>query len=90
VRRYELWAKDWDSVGGGGSQSFFDENNARERKMAHEGGMELVWEVTAVSPNSAMQAMYDYRGWGTYKPMSGPDGTPYPDDEYEDLKLQDP
>jgi hypothetical protein len=74
VRRWELWSSEDEQV-------FFPEDNDQARRMAEEDGMTLEWEVTAKGWNAAAQAMYDYRGWGEYKPMLRSDGTPYPEDD---------
>jgi hypothetical protein len=63
---------------------FFSEENDQARQMSIEDGAELEWQVVAPSANEASQALYDYRGWGEYKPMLRDDGTPYPEDEDDD------
>jgi hypothetical protein len=80
VRRWELWAKDWDKEGVGGEQTFFREDNAGARRMAIEDGHTFVWECTATDWDDAHRAMYLYRGWGEYQPILGPDGRPIPEE----------
>ena len=79
MRRWELWSDE-------NGQSFFPEDNDQARTMALEDGLKLEWETTAKGTNSAMQAMYDYRGWGTWERMLRDDGTPYPEDEDDDYR----
>ena len=67
------------------SLSFFPEENAQARELAVRDGQKLVWEVIAPSKNAAMRAMHDHMGWGEYTPSLQADGTPYPEDEDDDL-----
>jgi hypothetical protein len=85
MRRWELWDKDWDSHEGGGSSSFFPEENEQARKMALDLGESLVWETTAKGYNDALREMYVFRGWGEYKPVLREDGSPFPGDEDDDF-----
>jgi hypothetical protein len=77
VRRWELWSGD-------DGHTFFPEENERERQMAQADGYVLTWETMAQSMNCAHRALYAYLGWGEFKPMLRPDGTPYPEDEDDD------
>ncbi len=52
--------------------------------MAMEDGQVFSWQVVANGPNPAMRALYDYLGWGEYRPMLRNDGTPHPEDEDDD------
>lgn len=76
--RWELWGTDCE-------WSFFSEDNDAARQMAVRDGHELLWEVDAPSRNAAHQARNDYFGWGKYEPMLRADGTPYPEDEADDI-----
>jgi hypothetical protein len=82
VPRWELWSSDE-------SQTFFPEDNEQARRMAIKAGETLEWETTARGWNSAHQAMYDYRGWDTYRPNLRDNGTPYPEDEDHDYPTTD-
>jgi hypothetical protein len=44
------------------------------------------WETEASSFNEAMQALYDHSEFGPYQPQLRDDGTPYPEDENDDLR----
>jgi hypothetical protein len=74
VRRWELWV-------GEDGHAFFPEENDQARRMARQEGYVLSWETTAKSTNDAHRALYAHLGWGDFKPMLRPDGTPYPEDE---------
>lgn len=76
---WELWVGD-------SGQLFFPEHNEQARRMAVADGMKLTWTTVAKGHNSAMQNWYDHRGSGNYQPMLRDDGTPYPEDEDEDLR----
>lgn len=41
-----------------------------ELLLSQEPDAKLVWTIEADEWNVAMQEMYSYRGWGTYKPIS--------------------
>jgi len=53
--------------------------------MARVDGEVKVWETEAPSTNGAMRALNQYLEFGTYKPMLRDDGTPYPEDEDDEL-----
>jgi hypothetical protein len=77
VKQWELWQ------GSDGSHDFFASDNESAREFAPHHGMTLTWTTWAEGGNAAMQALYDHLGWGTYKPVLRPDGTPYPEDELD-------
>jgi hypothetical protein len=70
---------------GGGSSSFFPEENEQARKMALDDGESLVWENDCQGHNDALRKMYVFRGWGEYRPMLREDGSPFPEDEDDDF-----
>jgi hypothetical protein len=78
MRKWELWEDE-------GGSSFFPESNMQARLMAMEDGLVKVWEVEASSTNDAMRAMNERLGWGPYKPMLQDDGTPFPEDEDDEV-----
>ena len=50
-----------------------------------------MWETVASSTNEAMRARNEYLGFEPYQPMLREDGTPYPEDEDDELlRLADP
>jgi hypothetical protein len=89
MRRWELWEKDWDPDKGGGTSSFFPEENEQARNMALDDGESFVWETMAKGHNDAQRAMHAFRGWGEYKPILREDGTPFPEDEDDDFQEED-
>jgi hypothetical protein len=60
----EIWELWQDETG----DTYFPVSNASARKLLSEDAV-LLWNCTAKSYNDAMQQMYDYRGWGKYKPI---------------------
>ena len=78
--RYELWVGEE-----GDGYYFFRDDNSEAREMALAEGMQLSWETTQRGRNQAHQALYDHLGYGLYKPMLRPDGTPYPEDEDDSI-----
>lgn len=66
--RYELWEPD-PQPEGPSSDSFFAENNDKARRLALEEGLVCTWTVEAGDYNTAMQLLYDQKGWGNYNPM---------------------
>jgi hypothetical protein len=54
--------------------------------MAESAGATLIWEIDAPSSNAAMRALYEHLGYGPYQPMLRPDGTPYPEDEDDEIR----
>jgi hypothetical protein len=77
VQRYELWqAAD--------GHSFFPDYNHQAREMAAAEGQAFTWEVTAKGFNQANQLLYEYLGYGVYRPMLQPNAEPYPEDENDD------
>lgn len=83
VRRWELWEGDHEN--GVGTSAFFPSTNRQARLRAMEEGLVKTWETEASSSNEAMQAQYDRMGFGTYRPMLREDGTPYPEDEDDEV-----
>ena len=79
MRTWELWE-------GETGHSFFpqDENLEWHRADALSSGHSLTWTTTARGLNPAMRALYDHLGYGEFKPLLRPDGTPYPEDEDDD------
>ncbi len=45
----------------------------------------MIWSTTAVGSNDAMRQMHRHLGWGEYRPMLRVDGTPYPEDEDDEV-----
>jgi hypothetical protein len=74
MKRWELWEPEDDSEG----RVFLSEDHEEARSQAIAEGLELRWVCSAAGWNSAHQLLYDHLGWGEYKPMMGPDGSPYP------------
>ena len=81
MRRWELWHNEKEN-----SYSFFSASSEKNRVMARVEGAVKVWETVLSSWNEAMQAQYDYLGYGTYTPMLQDDGTPYPEDEDDEIR----
>ncbi len=57
--------------------------------MARVQGLVKIWETDASSFNEAMRALNDHLGFGPYQPSLQEDGTPYPEDEDDDLRGPD-
>jgi hypothetical protein len=81
MRRWELWSGD-------DSNTFFPATSEKTRVMARVEGEVKVWETEASSSNDAMQKRNDYLGYGPYVPMLQDDGTPYPEDEDDDVRKE--
>ena len=78
MRRWELWQGDqW--------HSFFPSSSEKNRVMARAEGAVKVWETQASSSNEAKRALNEYLGFGPYVPTLREDGTPYPEDEDDEL-----
>ena len=54
--------------------------------MAMEVGQVKTWEVDAATVNDAMRAMNEHLDYGPYEPMFRNDGTPYPEDEDDEIR----
>ena len=78
MRRWELWRGD-------GFNDFFPATSEKSRVMARRAGAVKVWETEASSSNETLQKRNDHLGYGSYVPMLQDDGTPYPEDEDDDL-----
>jgi len=83
MRKWELWENREE-----GSSSFFPESNTLARVMAMEEGQIKTWEVEAASHNDAMRAMNEHLDYGPYVPMLRDDGTPYPEDEDDEIRRE--
>jgi len=79
MRRWELWVSRDEN-----GHVFIAEDHEEARARATAEGLELAWECLAAGWNPAHQLLYDHLGWGEYRPMLRPDGTPYPQDEDDD------
>lgn len=77
MRRWELWKGEDEEDG----HVFLAEDHEEARSQAIADGLELRWECSAAGWNPAHQMLYDHLGWGEYKPMLRPDGSPHPQDE---------
>ena len=82
MHRWELWQ-------GEGEYSFFPATNEKNRVMARVLGHVKTWEIDASSFNGAMQALNEHLGFGPYQPAFRDDGTPFPEDEDDDLRGED-
>jgi hypothetical protein len=80
MRKWELWENREEC-----SSSFFPDSAMKARVMAMADGEVKTWETEARSSNDAMRALHEHRGWDPYQPMLRYDGTPYPEDEDNDL-----
>jgi|SRR5665213_58704 len=78
MRRWELWRAE-------NEDSFFPSSSEKSRVQARVQGAVKVWETEASSGNEAMRALNRYLGFEPYKPMLQDDGTPYPEDEDDEL-----
>ena len=82
MRRWELW-----QLPDGTETRFIPTTRPHEGEQAGEveeaerDGLVMIFSTTAVGTNDAMRQMYRHLGWGEYRPMHRPDGTPYPEDE---------
>jgi len=56
--------------------------------MALEEDQTKTWEVEAASHNDAMRALYEHLDRGPYVPMLRDDGTPYPEDEDDEIRKE--
>ena len=67
--RYELWEFDGGHsfIDAGGDEAVYLER-VRQMKI-DEPDARLAWTVEAGSWNEAMQALYDRKGWGRYRPL---------------------
>jgi hypothetical protein len=83
MRRWELWQSE-------NQHDYFPSTSEKSRVMARVEGAVKVWETEASSTNEAMRARNRHLGFDPYKPMLRDDGTPYPeDDDDEILKEQE-
>jgi hypothetical protein len=81
MRRWELWR-------GEGFDVFCPATSEKARAMARADGAVKVWETEASRWNEAMRARNEYQGWEPYQPILRADGTPYPEDESDDLRKE--
>lgn len=89
VRRWELWRSIDDE--GVTTTEFFPATSEKSRVMARAEGAVKVWETVASSTNEAMRLRNEHLGFAPYQPMLRDDGTPYPEDEDDELlRLADP
>ncbi len=84
MRRWLLWEVR-NSEGELKSHTFFPSENEWAMEEVKREGAVLVWEVEAEGSNAANRAKNEYLGWEEYQPMLRDDGTPYPEDERDDM-----
>jgi hypothetical protein len=80
MQRWELWQH------ADGTLTYFRSDKEQQRKKAEEAGGALVWETEVPGFTEAMRAWYGVQGFELYEPMLREDGTPYPEDEADELR----
>ena len=71
--KWELWEPPDPPPDEPSNDYFFSEHEVQMRSFAQEDGMTCTWTVEADTYEAAMQKLYDFRGWGTYRPIEGED-----------------
>ena len=59
-------------------------------RQQHEPNARLMHVIFASSYNTAMQAYYEWQGWGEYKPIEGVEDDVYTDAQLSEQKLVRP